>query len=305
MDSKHCLMFETTGDFYAAHLTVSAGPSTCEQKNVSECSELKQCEHDGQSKECLKMNHEEMTCECKLCGQIFDIVTLKTHLGIKTEDVLLLQCEHCGKRFDNKSELEKHLRVHTGNSPYEFENYVNNSVSSGNLKVHTTYECFHCGKKFQHSSKLKRHLRIHNGETPYECEHCGKKFTQNSTLKTHLMIHTGEKPYKCEYCGKRFNRNTSLKTHLMIHTGERPYECEHCRKRFESSSKLKRHLRIHTKEMPYECEHCEKKFNQNIHLKKHLIMHTGESRIQKGENLFINLNIAQRSLKTVAISENV
>ena len=79
-------------------------------------------------------------------------------------------CRYCGEKFATSSggDLEKHLRTHSGERPYQ---------------------CEHCGKAFKTNSDLKKHLRTHSGERPYQCEHCGKGFTQNSSLKKHLRTH--------------------------------------------------------------------------------------------------------------------
>lgn len=104
----------------------------------------------------------------------------------------------CGKIFRFKSEISRHVAIHSSNRPYQ---------------------CKHksCNKSFKRLDALENHARIHTKNTPFICSlpGCEQKFTTKAGLRYHILKHKDERSYKCTLpgCGKTFITASHLRQH--------------------------------------------------------------------------------------------
>ncbi|CAH0625200.1 unnamed protein product [Chrysodeixis includens] len=148
----------------------------------------------------------------------------------------------CGKTYTTNTNLNTHLRVHSGERPFE---------------------CADCGKKFTSKNTLSDHVRIHTGALPYICPICGKQFRTNK-LSAHMSTHTGGGPrLACARagCGKRFASRRALQRHTHTHTAPgsvppRPpspqHACALCPARYHHKQSLNKHVKKQHTQKPVE-----------------------------------------------------
>ncbi|XP_039675701.1 zinc finger protein 84-like [Perca fluviatilis] len=87
---------------------------------------------------------------------------MRTHTGQKP-----FRCFECGRKFDRKGSLNRHMRTHTGEKPFS---------------------CSVCNKSFTHSANLRSHMTVHTGEKRFSCVVCDKKFQWLNQVKRHKCV---------------------------------------------------------------------------------------------------------------------
>lgn len=153
----------------------------------------------------------------------------------KVEEIY--HCDSCPKGFSRRSDLQRHLRVHTGDRPFKCEHpgctkdfiQVSRGESLGRQRRFTLRLSFLPYSFFlaSHSlnfltyqrSALTVHTRVHTGEKPFICENpkCDSAFADSSSLARHKRMHLGQKLHTCPVCPKSFTRKGALTKHSETH----------------------------------------------------------------------------------------
>ncbi|XP_033725228.1 zinc finger protein 600-like [Pecten maximus] len=146
-------------------------------------------------------------------------------------------CHICGKGFDRRVYLWKHLSIHSA-------------------EKHLT--CHLCGDSFRQDSALRQHVNLHKATKQHRCPICDRGFDAHRYMTRHVKIHISEKLFACNVCGKKFKTKERADAHMKRHMLVKPYKrkrtepetefpCEICRKIYKNQVWYTKHLESHEK----------------------------------------------------------
>ncbi|XP_047543034.1 zinc finger protein 726-like [Vanessa atalanta] len=198
-----------------------------------------------------------------------------------------LQCDHCKKRFVNRTTLTTHLRLHEGPLPREECPICHKMVRTIQIKYHiqrhqntSRYECKDCSKVFSHLATYQAHLkysRPHASDQIFKfpCPMCNKGYPTKQAMQDHFNYqHLGKTSHKCPVCDKPIASHKNVERHMMRVHGEkkvkpRNHVCQQCGKGFTDRKALTQHEVIHSGDRPLSCDICQQTFKQKASLYTH------------------------------------
>ncbi|XP_069102139.1 zinc finger protein 888-like [Argopecten irradians] len=172
-------------------------------------------------------------------------------------------CHICGKCFDRRVYLWKHLQIH--NSEKQFV-------------------CHLCGMSFRQAAALVHHSKLHKATKQFKCPVCDKRFDVRRYLVKHVRTHVKDNLFQCTSCDKTFRTQEYLNNHMRKHLSDKVksnfrklpkvkevYKCDVCNKIFDKQRYLSRHAKIHVEEKVYDCNICGKKFRSQDYVNSHAL----------------------------------
>ena len=201
---------------------------------------------------------------CDECGKVFNRKeTLRRHMLSHT-DVRESVCDECGSKFKSGIQVRQHIaRCH--------------SQKSLKREDKNPGVCYLCGKECPSERSLTDHMNTHSPD--FACKRCNKTFGTKRYLNDHISaVHEGVPRYNCNVCGKSFATSSSFSSHTTRKHSDNPdqlkprpisirKQCPLCPK-MQFSAHFTAHIKRVHEGIKEKCQYCSKEFGFGL-LRKH------------------------------------
>ncbi|CAG7719500.1 unnamed protein product [Allacma fusca] len=155
--------------------------------------------------DCPNMNNEpyDSSSDQKPISNNFELSSILSFHPTGSNTILSKQfgCMICPKKFRFKSQLNRHVKIHTGDRPHS---------------------CDVCGGTFASRWHLSRHQMTHLVEQKvFFCDLCLTAFSRKKNFELHSKVHAKQKPFKCGECPACFKVKDELVLHMQVHAGRK------------------------------------------------------------------------------------
>lgn len=165
-------------------------------------------------------------------------------------------CPLCRRSCASHAWLRTHMRIHTGQKPYE-----------------CTYDG--CDYAAAQKGTLADHVHAcHTFDKPFKCTICPKAYVRKCHLQGHMIkIHTAEISFICSSRNLAADQNSNLGDCVQAkHTEVNLFKCPLCDHACAQESYLNSHMRTHIiEEQSFKCPLCDYKSALKSAITKHFV----------------------------------